>query len=133
MTIAETARSAGVNVQTLRYYERMGLIDEPRRTASGYRLYEQDTVRVVRFIKRAQALGFSLDEAQALLKLRRTSPSKKAQARAAAGRKLDDIDRKIADLRRMRRALAHLIEACDHDHSLECPILDALDDVKETA
>ena len=128
MRIGEVAREAGVNIQTLRYYERRGLLEEPRRTPSGYRSYAAETVRVVRFVKRAQELGFSLSEIGELLRLR-TSPSRnreRVHARAAA--KLGDIDQKIRSLEAMRGALTALVEACRCGSAPECPILEALDD-----
>src|ERR1700720_4241247 len=108
MWISEAAEQAGVNVQTLRYYERRGLLPKPSRRASGYREFPDDAVRVVRFIKRAHELGFSLDEVEALLKLRRHSGRNRKQIRAVAEQRIQQIDQKIAELERMRGALEHL-------------------------
>src|SRR5258707_9551136 len=108
MWITETAREAGVNTQTLRYYERRGLLPRPPRRESGYREYSADAVRVVRFIKRAQELGFSLDEIEALVRLRGVRRGERHRVRAIAERKIEDIDRKIAHLQSMRGALNQL-------------------------
>jgi DNA-binding transcriptional MerR regulator len=115
-----------VNIQTLRYYERRGLLKEPSRRPSGYREYDAEAVRVVRFIKRAQELGFTLVEIQDLLQLRESKRSKCAEVKAAAVSKMADIDRKIRSLRAMRRALEVLVGTCTNGASLECPILEAL-------
>ncbi len=125
----EVAARAGVNVETLRFYERRGLLKEPkRRSSSGYRDYPPDAVRVVRFIKRAQELGFTLGEIEDLLRLRENEGSTCADIRAAAASKLRGIDGKILSLRRMKRALTLLVESCSADGSTrECPILEALD------
>jgi Hg(II)-responsive transcriptional regulator len=127
MWIGEAAEQAGVNVQTLRYYERRGLLPKPPRRVSGYRDFPDDAVRVVRFIKRAQDLGFSLDEVEELLRLRRQSGRNRARIRAVAGRKIRQIEQKVVELERMKSALATLVEACHDGAELECPIIEALD------
>jgi MerR family transcriptional regulator, copper efflux regulator len=126
MWIGEAAEQAGVNVQTIRYYERRGLLPRPARRASGYRELAPDTVRLVRFIRRAQDLGFSLDEVAELLRLRRTRQDR-ARVRAVASRRLRQIDGKITELVAMREALRRLIHACRAGATLECPILEALE------
>lgn len=125
----EVAAQAGVNVETLRFYERRGLLKDPRRrSSSGYREYPPEAVRVVRFIKRAQELGFTLREIEELLRLRESQGASCADVRAAARSKLDDIDRKIRSLHAIKRALAVLVKSCSSDGSTrECPILEALD------
>ena len=128
LTIGELARRAGVNVQTIRYYERRGLLPEPRRTESNYRTYLGDTVRRVRFIKRAQQLGFALKEIQELLSLRASPRSRCAAVRRRSQAKLADINEKIRSLEGMRGALSKLVRACSgHGPINECPILDSLD------
>lgn len=127
MRSSEVATRAGVNVQTLRYYERRGLLGRPPRTASGYRRYPEDAVRIVRFVKQAQKLGFTLDEVEQLLRLRRESPSRRRAVRALAVAKLADIDSKIRQLTAMRAALETMLAACCGDGALECPILEALE------
>jgi MerR family mercuric resistance operon transcriptional regulator len=128
MRTGEVAARAGVNIQTLRYYERRGLLGRAPRTAAGYRRYPGDAVRVVRFIKRAQELGFSLDEVGELLRLRCVSGARRRSARGLAVAKIGDIETKIRQLEAMRTALAHLVSACGDDRAAECPILEALEE-----
>ena len=131
MRIGEVAAEAGVNIQTLRYYERRGLLPEPERSNSGYRAYDRDTVRLIRFIKSAQELGFTLREIEDLIELRRT-PRCGAEVRAVAAAKVDDIERRIRQLRAMRKALGELVAACDSERgNPTCPIIEALDDSAE--
>ncbi len=125
----EVAARAGVNIQTLRYYERRGLIPEPERRASGYRGYPSDAVHIIRFIKRAQELGFTLAEIEELLRMRSDQTASCAEVRAAAQAKIDNIDLRIRSLRAMKRALAILVGSCTSDGSArKCPILEALDE-----
>lgn len=131
MWIGRTAKAAGVNAQTLRYYERRGLIPRPARRGSGYREYSDDAVHVVRFIKRAQDLGFSLDEIEQLIALRGVRRAERHRVRALAQRKIEEIDRKTAQLRSMRQALEALVESCHHGGSAACPIIEALADPDE--
>ncbi len=129
MRIGQVASAASVNIQTLRYYERRGLLKEPERTAAGHREYPKEVVRRVRFIKRAQELGFTLHEIEELLRLREDRSASCSDVRAAARSKMEDIDRKIRSLRAMRRALSILERSCrDNGSTRECPILEALDD-----
>jgi Hg(II)-responsive transcriptional regulator len=128
MWTSQTAKAAGVNAQTLRYYERRGLLPRPPRRGSGYREYPVDAVRIVRFIKRAQDLGFSLDEIEQLVRLRGTQRGDRQRVRTIAERKIEDIDRKIARLHSMRGALRTLVESCQHGGAANCPIIEALDD-----
>ncbi len=127
MWISEAAQQAGVNVQTLRYYERRGLLPKPPRRGSGYREFPDDAVRIVRFIKKSQELGFSLDEAQELLRLRRQSGRNRARIGAIAEEKIRQIERKIDELERIKGALTTLVHACHEGTTLECPIIEALD------
>jgi Hg(II)-responsive transcriptional regulator len=128
LTIGEVATLAGVNVQTLRFYERRGLMDEPPRGVTGYREYPDDSVRRVRFIKRAQGLGFTLTEVQELLILRDDPkmPCKKVRQNARA--KVDEIDEKLRRLRVMRSALKALLTSCVANRAHHCPLLEALDE-----
>lgn len=129
LTSGDVASRAGVNVQTLRYYERRGILGRPRRTSSGYRQYPIDTVRLIRFIKRAQELGFTLEEVEELITLRQSSTRKRDQARKLAAKKMRDIDEKLARLQAMRSALYTLVEDCECGReTLLCPILEALED-----
>ncbi len=127
MWISEAAEQAGVNVQTLRYYERRGLLPKLPRRSSGYREYPNEAVRVVRFVKRAQDLGFSLDEVGELLGLRRQSGRNRPRIRTVAERRIQQIEQKIAELDRMRRALQTLVHSCHEGSTLECPIIEALE------
>lgn len=118
------AAQARVNPQTLRYYERRGLLPEPARSAAGYRAYSPQAVQIVRFIKRAQDLGFTLDDIESLLQLAEGGPEGCDATRAMSVEKIADLDVRIADLQAMRAALARLIETCEQPRNhRECPIL----------
>lgn len=129
LTIGQVAKAADVRTETIRYYEREGLLPAPPRTAAGYRLYSTDAVRRVRFMKRAQALGFTLAEIATLLRLRGDSPSACDRVVTEAEQAIARIDAKICELQRMRAALGALARACRAPHtSADCPLLDALED-----
>ncbi len=118
--------------QTLHYYERRGLLPEPPRTAGNYRAYPEETVRRVRFIKRAQELGFTLREIDELLSLRATPRARCVDVRERARTKVSDIDDKVRTLVAMRNALTRLIDECaGKEPATECPILEALDSEDE--
>lgn len=120
----EVARAADVPRTTVRFYERAGLLPAPKRSAGNYRLFEAETVVIVRFVKRAQELGFSLDEIATFLAASRARvPSAEAVA-AFAEQKLEDIDRKVSDLRRMRRAIVTRLQ--QGSTTGPCPILASL-------
>lgn len=125
----ELAKRAGVNVETLRFYERKGLLPEPPRRESGYREYPEESITRIRFIKRAQELGFSLDEIQELLALRVKSETPCAGVKDFTEKKILDVQRKIADLKIIERALKKLAAACPGQGSVNdgCPILHNLD------
>lgn len=128
LKIGQVAERGGVNLQTIRYYEREGLLPEPPRLQSGYRMFPEDTVRRVHFIKRAQDLGFTLSEIKVLLALRISRKRDSAEVRKLAQAKLSDIDQKIRTLSNMKRVLGDLIERCSGcGPSSECPILDSID------
>lgn len=128
LTVGDVARRAGVNVATLRYYERRGLLAHPPRTASNYRIYGDDAARRVLFIKRAQALGFSLEEIKDLLSLKASPTAHCGDVREFAAEKIQEIEEKIGTLEAMRAALSRLIAACAGDGPVsECPILDSLE------
>lgn len=110
---SEVAAQAQVNTQTLRYYERRGLLPEPERTPSGYRAYTPDAVRVVRFVKRAQQLGFTLDDIEEMLHLAEGGPDSCQEARTMARTRIADLQLRIDELAGMRDALARLINTCD--------------------
>ncbi|SMD22946.1 MerR family transcriptional regulator [Kibdelosporangium aridum] len=124
MRTSELAAQAGVNPQTLRYYERLGLLPEPGRTPGGYRSYPPEAVRLVRFVKRAQELGFTLSDIADLLHLAEGGPQSCAAARDLAANKVVDLNRRIADLVAMRDALEQLVATCAKPRELrDCPIL----------
>ncbi len=127
ITTSELARQGGINLESIRFYEKRGLLPKPPRTASGYRMFPPESVRRVQFIKRAQELGFSLKEIKELLSLRLDPDTSCADVRRRAEDKLTDIDQKISDLRRMKRSLARLAAACPgRGDTSECPILESL-------
>ena len=128
LTIGKVARSAGLAIDTVRYYEREGLLEIPARTASGYRHYSPDAVARLRFIRQAKDLGFSLSEIKELLALRVTPGKSCADVKARAEVKIADVDRRIAQLTRMRKALAGLAAECSgRSPTGECPIIEALE------
>ena len=128
MTIGKVASKAGLAIDTVRYYEREGLLDKPARTASGYRHYSSDAVARLRFIRQAKELGFSLSEIRELLALRVTPGKSCADVRARAEAKIADVEQRIARLGGMKRALAKLAAACSgRGPTSECPILEALE------
>ena len=128
MTIGQVAKAAGVGVETIRFYERKKLITQPRRSTTGYRTYDQQIAQRVRFIRRAQELGFSLAEVRQLLDLRLDPRRSCSEVKAEAATKIVAIDSKIAELRRMRKALHDLAESCSGEGPTSaCPILDAID------
>jgi MerR family mercuric resistance operon transcriptional regulator len=110
LTIGEVAQAAGVATTTLRYYEREGLLSPTDRSRAGYRLYDEGAVGRLEFIRAAQAVGFTLDDIRALLELSGDSPCKRVQA--LIERRLGEVDGKLADLRRVRSALADALERC---------------------
>ncbi|MGB5234558.1 MAG: Hg(II)-responsive transcriptional regulator [Candidatus Macondimonas sp.] len=125
LTIGKLAAAAGVNIETVRYYQRLGLLDEPERPRTGYRRYSQQQAKRLHFIKRAQGLGFTLSEVGGLLKLDTACPC--ADTRALAARKLALIEQRMADLAAIREALTGLIQQCDAgDGRDNCPIIDVL-------
>ena len=134
LTTGQVAKAVGVNIQTLRFYEREGIIAAPQRSRSGYRQYPEETVRIITFIKRAQVLGFTLKEAKELLKLRSARRKNRLKARDAAIAKIDDINARIEDLTAIRDSLGSLVAACKRDRkAITCPILEALDDGSDGA
>jgi Hg(II)-responsive transcriptional regulator len=128
MKIGELASRAGVHIQTVRYYERRGLLPEPARRPSGYREYGPETLDRLHFIKRAQGLGFTLTEIRELLALRLDPHTPAAAVKARAEAKIADIDHKLHDLERIKHALVHLAGRCRGGRGPigDCPLLDAL-------
>lgn len=129
LTISRLAQLGGVNPETIRYYERQGLLPAPPRTAAGYRVFPKEAARRLRFIKRAQELGFSLNEISELLELRIKPGAKRAEMRTRAEAKIGDIEQKIRTLQAMKKTLRQLTERCEGCGPLsECPILESLDE-----
>ncbi len=129
LTISQVATAAAVNVQTIRYYERRGLVPTPRRTPSGYRQYAEDAVARLRFIKHAQELGFSLQEIQELLALRVRHSAACDVVERKTRQKIEVVQQRIRDLQRMRRTLERLAAACTARRPTDdCPILEVLED-----
>ncbi|MEG3788813.1 heavy metal-responsive transcriptional regulator [Lysobacter sp. CCNWLW3] len=127
MQIGLLAKRAGVPIDTVRYYERNGILPPPERQASGYRAYDERDVERLRFLRRAKALGFTLVEIRDLLDLSSRRDGDMAALKATASEKLADVERKLAELTRIRDGLRELIEACPGHGALErCPILAAL-------
>jgi Hg(II)-responsive transcriptional regulator len=128
LTIGEVAKQAKVHIETIRYYERRGLLERPPRSLSNYRLYPPEAVRRVQFIKRAQELGFSLNDIKELLSLRAAPETECGEIRAHAETKIKDINEKIRSLMTMRSALSTLVAECSGQGPLrECPILESLE------
>src|SRR5258708_1311191 len=124
LTIGKLAGRAGVNVETIRYYQRRGLLDEPKKPLGGYRHYPPETAKRLRFIKRAQALGFTLEELAGLLRLDVASAC--AETRELPAPKLALIEEKVSELTAMRKGLAALVSQCDKGGKRQCPIIQTL-------
>jgi len=128
LTIGKVAERAGVGVETVRFYEREGLLDQPARSASGYRLFGEEVVRRLEFISRAKALGFTLNEIKELFSLRVGPDICCEDVKGKVDVKIADIEAKIATLRRMKKALVRLSNACGKKEiTAECPILEVLE------
>jgi DNA-binding transcriptional MerR regulator len=129
LTIGKVAREAGVNVQTLRYYERIGLLEPLGRRESGYRIYGGDAVKTIGFVKHAQRLGFDLKEIGALLRLRVSDTASCEAVRRKAEARLREVRSRIRRLRQMERVLVELVQSClVRSKTGPCPILRSLDE-----
>ena len=127
LTIGKLAKQAGLGIETVRFYERQGLIDPPPRTDSNYRIYPEEEVNRLKFIKRAKDLGFTLKEIKELLFIQHDPHATKADIKKRTVEKIEDIKNKVRDLTRIQEALEHLAGSCDgHGPLSECPILEAL-------
>jgi Hg(II)-responsive transcriptional regulator len=129
MTSGELAKQSGVNVETLRYYERDGILPQPKRTESGYRLYHDSDVQRVHFIKRAQDLGFSLKEIKELLLLKQEPDHSAAEVKKMAEEKIESIEEKINMLQAIKESLQNLTAACPGASATveDCPIIHSLE------
>jgi MerR family mercuric resistance operon transcriptional regulator len=127
ISIGELSRRTGVNIETIRYYERIEMMPHPPRSVSGRRVYGEVETRTLAFIRRARELGFSLDEIRALLALStEQGDGLCAEVRHLAANHLRDVRAKIADLRAMERVLADAVRRCDEGESARCPLIDTL-------
>ncbi len=126
LNIGDAARASGVTAKMIRHYESIGLMKAPRRTEAGYRLYSEQDVRVLQFIHRGRALGFSLEQIGDLLALWEDKHRASADVRAMALAHIAELDRKIAEMEAMRRTLESLAASCHGDDRSDCPILDDL-------
>ena len=128
LTIGKLAAAAGVHLETVRYYERIGLMPRPGRTASGYRSYGAEHVRRLSFIRRSRDLGFGIKEVEALLALAEPSHASCAEVQALTMAHLREVRAKIADLRRLERILARTVEQCSGKATPACPVVDMLNE-----
>lgn len=125
-SIGEVSRRSGVNIETIRYYERLGLLPKPQRAANGRRVFENEHLRRLTFIRRARAMGFSQDEVRALLVLADGGAQSCSEVRDIANVHLRSIREKIADLKKMERVLSDTVSQCKGEDAPDCPVLDAL-------
>lgn len=134
LSIGQLASAAGVTVEALRFYEKQGLLAEPQRSDSGYRQYPAEAIKRVRFIQHAKEVGFTLSDIGELLALRQDRHTSCADIKARATGKIEQIERKIEELQRIRDALQRMAQKCSGSKasSSECPILEELDDHEET-
>ena len=127
LTIGKFAKECGVNEHTIRYYERVGIVKPEGRTKTGYRFYNPENIRQVKFIKNAQGLGFSLDEIQQLLDLRTSDTATASDVLQVTKSKISEFHEKMSELKKIQNILKELAEKCPEDvHVMECPILDYL-------
>lgn len=127
LTRGELAKNAGVNIETIRYYERLGLIPEPLRTKSGYRVFSPEMVRRIRFIKRSQDLGFTLSEINQLLTMTESGGNGCREVREFASHKIKEIELKIRDLQNIKNVLQDLSSKCSDERPIDdCPIIESL-------
>ena len=126
MTIGKAARDSGVSAKMIRHYESLGLLRQPKRTDAGYRIYDENDVHTLRFVRRGRDLGFSIREIKDLLSLWRNRQRSSADVRTIAQRHIADLESKILELEQMRRTLEDLVRHCHGDQRPACPILEDL-------
>jgi len=126
LNIGEAAQASGVSAKMIRHYEAIRLLPAARRTAAGYRVYDEQDIRVLQFIHRGRALGFSLENIASLLALWQDKDRASADVRRLAEQHVAELDRKIGELRSMKRTLEALAHSCHGDQRSDCPILDDL-------
>jgi len=127
LTIGEISKLTGVNIETIRYYERIAMLPSPPRTAGGRRVYDPAHLRVLAFIRRSRELGFSLDEIRALIRLGGPEKASCREVRGIAVHHLEDIRAKLSDLKKLERLLAKTVARCSGKTAPDCPVLDILD------
>jgi MerR family mercuric resistance operon transcriptional regulator len=127
LTIGNLSELTGVNIETIRYYERIKMFSAPPRTAGGRRVYDATHLRILAFIRRSRELGFSLDQVRTLIRLGGPAKASCREVRDIASHHLDDIRAKLADLRKLERLLAKTVARCTGTTAPECPVLDILD------
>ena len=127
LTIGKLSQLTGVNIETIRYYEKIKVLPKPSRTDSGRRIYGPMERRIIAFVRRSRELGFSLDEVRALLRLGGPEKASCREVRELAAHHLDDIRARIGDLRKLERLLAKTVAQCTGTTAPECPVLDILD------
>jgi MerR family transcriptional regulator, mercuric resistance operon regulatory protein len=127
LPIGELSKQSGVNIETIRYYERIKMLAPPPRTASGRRVYDSTNLRILVFVRRARELGFSLDEIRALLRLGGPEKASCREVREIAAHHLEDIRAKLGDLKKLERLLAKTVARCSGKTAPDCPVLDILD------
>lgn len=132
LPIGEMSRKTGVNIETIRYYERIGVMPKPVRTEGGHRAYDADQLKRLAFIKRSRELGFSLNEIRALLDLVETGTNTCSEVHEMTTKHLATVRKKVTDLRRMERVLKDMATECSQGDVPECPIIDALFDARKT-
>lgn len=125
-TIGKLSSKTGVNIETIRYYEKEGILPPPPRTKSGYRIYAGDHYKRLIFVRRSRELGFSLDEIRELLKLVDENTYTCAEVAALSQKHLDDVKAKIKDLRKIERHMKDMLSQCSKDNTPDCSIIDAL-------
>ena len=128
LSIGKLSKQSGVNIETIRYYEKIGVMPAPGRSAGGFRIYGPDHIKRLGFVRRSRQLGFSLDEIRNLLRLVDGHGHTCAEVHALMLSHLAEIRRKIRDLRRLQRAMAEMAARCSGESVPECPIVDALFD-----
>lgn len=126
MNIGQAAAASGVSAKMIRHYEESGVIRAPRRTTSNYRSYSENDLHVLRFVKRARALGFSMADIKTLLSLWQDKSRSSSAVKRVARSHIDELERKIDELQSMVRTLDHLARHCHGDHRPECPIIEEL-------
>jgi MerR family mercuric resistance operon transcriptional regulator len=126
MSIGALSKQSGVNIETIRYYEKIGVMPAPARSTGGYRMYAPDHLKRLGFVRRGRQLGFSLDELRGLLHLVDGHAYTCAEVHALTLQHLTEVRRKIADLRRLERVMSNMAAQCTEDLVPECPVIDAL-------